>query len=292
VGLDYLIAWPYDEGGCGCSPCWPWGAAGYPHLFREVADLARQKHPGIRRVLSTWMYDTPPAGEWEGLAALLAENEGWLDYVMADAHEDFPEYPLRRGVPGGLPLLNFPEISMWHMAPWGGFGANPLPARQQALWSRIRGALAGGFPYSEGIYEDLNKVIWQQFYWQRDCDARDVVREYASFEFSPDVADDVVTAVDILESNHERSKRVPLHLDGAVEAFDLIRTADTELPPWARGSWRWRLLYLRAMIDSELSRSDGRSEGDALRDAFDELRRIYHVTGNTRDCVRPPVVED
>ena len=24
-GLDYVIAFPYDSGGCGCKECWPWG---------------------------------------------------------------------------------------------------------------------------------------------------------------------------------------------------------------------------------------------------------------------------
>ena len=25
-GLDGVTYWPYDEGGCGCKDCWPWGS--------------------------------------------------------------------------------------------------------------------------------------------------------------------------------------------------------------------------------------------------------------------------
>ena len=128
------------------------------------------------------------------MSKALAADKSWADYVMADAHEDFPRYPLDEGVPGRLPLLNFPEISMWRQTPWGGYGADPLPARLQRLWNQTQGKLAGGTPYSEGIYEDLNKVICSQLYWKPDRPTMDTVREYAAFEYSPDVADDVASA--------------------------------------------------------------------------------------------------
>ena len=33
------------------------------------------------------------------------------------------------GAPGGRPVIDFPEISMWGGKPWGGYGANPLTMR-------------------------------------------------------------------------------------------------------------------------------------------------------------------
>ena len=65
-------------------------------------------------------------------------------------------------MPGGLPLLNFPDISMYGQNPWGGYGANPHPGRLQQRWDETKKKLSGGFPYSEGIYEDINKVICAQ----------------------------------------------------------------------------------------------------------------------------------
>ncbi|MCX6620230.1 MAG: hypothetical protein NTY38_03975 [Acidobacteria bacterium] len=206
-GLDFLVFWPYDEGGCGCSECWPWGPKGYLRLARAVGDLGRARWPKLEFVLSTWMFDSPPAGEWEGLTAALGKDRKGIDYILADAHEDYPRYPLDRGVPGGLPLLNFPEISMWGMAPWGGYGANPLPGHLQTLWNQVSGKLAGGFPYSEGIYEDLDKIITSQFYWSPGQSARQTVKEYATAYFSADSAEDVLAAVDILERNHRRNGR-------------------------------------------------------------------------------------
>jgi hypothetical protein len=86
--------------------------------------------PQIQIILSTWLFDPGiDEGEWEGLSAKLSENHEWIDFILADSHTIYLRYPLIHGVPGGLPLLNFPEISMWGMSPWGGYGANPLPRR-------------------------------------------------------------------------------------------------------------------------------------------------------------------
>jgi hypothetical protein len=280
IGLDYLVLWPYDEGGCGCAQCWPWGASGFPRMSRELIVLARSHYPGLKSILSTWVYDTPPAGEWEGLARLLAQDSSWVDYVMADSHTDFPRYPLEQGVPGGLPLLNFPEISMWGRSPWGGYGANPLPTRLQTLWDQTGGKLSGGMPYSEGIYEDMNKVICLQFYWQADRAAEDTLNEYVRFEYSPDAAPQLLRAIRLLEATWV--ERGP----DSIKARELIEEAERTLTPQARSAWRWRLLYLRAVIDSELFQRQGNLEGPVLKQAFDELVQIYHAENST--VVRPP----
>lgn len=56
---------------------------------------------------------------------------------------------------------------------------------------------AGGAPYSEGIYEDVNKAIVAGFYWDPDRKAEETVREYVSFEFSPDAVDELTEAAQI-----------------------------------------------------------------------------------------------
>jgi hypothetical protein len=287
-GADCVTYWPYDEGGCGCRDCWPWGARGYLSLSRAVSALVREKCPDIKIIVSTWTFDTPPAGEWEALGKALAEDRSWADCIQADAHEDFPRFPLERGVPGGLPLLNFPEISMWGQQPWGGYGANPLPARLQRLWNQTQRKLSGGTPYSEGIYEDINKAICSQFYWDPERPAIETVREYAAFEYSPDVADEVVKVVEALEKNHLRGEIGT----GAAEAFDRVRSIEAKLTPQARGAWRWRIVHLRALIDCELLRTQGKLEGQVLREAFRELTAIYHAEGAHSMPIRPPQVPD
>ena len=67
---------------------------------------------------------------------------------------------LLRPLPGQLPMVGFPEISMYETFPWGGFGATPLPRHFPSQWDAVKLRSSGGFPYSEGISEDLNKVLF------------------------------------------------------------------------------------------------------------------------------------
>ena len=122
--------------------------------------------------MSTWWFT---GEEWKGLHEKWRVKPDWADIVLA-------ENAGSRDSPGGLPLVGFPEISMRGMSPWGGFGANPTPQYVSREWNARKDVLAGGWPYSEGIYEDMNKVFFSQFYWSPDRPVAETLREYAAFE--------------------------------------------------------------------------------------------------------------
>ncbi len=298
VMVDFLVLWPYDQGGCGCDRCTPWGSNGYLKLSKKIGELARNKVPGIKIILSTWLFDcVEDEGEWVGLAKAFSAEKPWVDYIQADSHERFPRYLINNPVPGNLPLLNFPEISMWESWPWGGFGANPLPQRSQRLWDEVKDKVAGGAPYSEGIFEDINKVIYSQFYWTRDRSAYQIVREYVAFEFSHEHADDIVQAIGILERNHGLKAayksgtpvkiNVPIVDHGAKKAYELLKAVDKNLADITKKGWRWRILLLRAMFDYELRQTNG-VPNKAAEDGFRELYLMYHAE-QADQSVRPPV---
>ena len=286
VGIDYLVTFPYDAGGCGCEKCWPWGPNGFLRMNKMLSRLMRERFPDCKLVFGTWCFDAcgDLEGEWKGLARELATDTSWVHYIMADSHGDFPRYPLDQGVPGGLPLLNFAEISMWGRYPWGGCGANPLPARFQRLWSQIQHVCDGGFPYSEGIYEDMDKAICAGFYWNREAKAEDTLREYVSYEYSPEVVEPVMEAIRLMEKSYPRETWQKPDVE---RAYEIILDADRRLPARARTAWRWRILYLRAVIDHELIAHPGLPHTDRCDEAFEELTRIYHAE-NTGGPDAPP----
>lgn len=329
VAMDFLCFWPYDEGGCSCEKCKPWGANGFLKASKAICEKVKEELPEIKVILSTWLFDTPDdQGEWSGLSAALERENGWIDYILADSHTDFPEYPLTHDVPGGLPLLNYPEISMWALFPWGGYGANPLPERFQSLWNQAKGKVSGGIAYSEGIFDDINKVAVSQFYWNREGSVEDTLQEYIRYEYAPGVYESVREAIRIIEQNHINTA-VGKHLntsndcntqavnqavcDSARRALQLMDQADAQLPQWAKQSWRWRILYLRAKLDVlRFTRSyqlsdrlrPGATWTEVLRGceeakaAMQELVEIYHSNMHADDalhpmfrCVRPALKE-
>ncbi len=301
VSPDYFSLWPYDQGGCGCDQCTPWGSNGYLKMTKLITALARKKLPEIKVIMSTWLFDVvEDEGEWAGLAEAFKKETPWVDYIMADSHETFPKYLFSHPVPGNLPLLNFPEISMWESWPWGGFGANPLPARFQKLWSSVSGRVSGGYPYSEGLFEDMNKVIYSQFYWTANKPVMDAVREYVSYEFSAEHADQILEAIEIMEKNHglstytgkgskdmERKFTVPKNDHGAARAYALLSEVNEKMGPKTKSAWRWRILLLRAMFDHEL-RLTGGVPNQKIIAGFKELSQLYFAN-NAEPSVRPPL---
>ena len=301
ITLEYVVIWPYDQGGCTCPKCAPWGANGFLTIAKPIAQLSRRYFPQAKIILSTWYFDKFTHGEWSGLDTAFRKG-GWVDYILADDNgTNFPAYPLKRGVPGHLPLVNFPEISMCNMSPWGGYGANPMPEHFQKIWDVSGRKLSGGLPYSEGIFEDMNKFIFSRFYWSGAIPAIDAVREYAAYYVSPHWAKAITQAVSILEKNMDyrwalcscgrgfsRHQHGQGHDYGAAKVWHLFKKIDAKLPAWARQEMRWRLLVLRATLDYELIRTGGRIT-PAMNRAFDEITRRYHAYHpDIHPAVHPP----
>jgi len=301
LDVRYVWIWPYDSGGCTCGGCAPWGCNGFLRCAEPLSGLVRERWPAAKVILSTWYFDHFTTGEWEGLSEAFAGGPPpWADLILADDYSGFPEYPLRHGSPGGLPVVGFPEISMEGMFPWGGFGANPRPGHWQDYWDTCGHLLDGVFPYSEGIFEDINKVITLQLCWDPGRRTEDIVREYAASEFSPGTAARVAEAVALLEAGLDHSladgwKEVPREggetaVRERLEATAIYRTgqagdpqtpmallgtAEATMPDWARRGWRWRVLRGRAELDAELHASGGRPT-ERTEAVFGELAAIYH----------------
>jgi hypothetical protein len=284
---EYIGVWPYDQGGCGCPLCRPWGGNGYLKISQPLAEMAHRKMPNAKIIVSTWFFDQT---DWKGLEKHFSQVHPWAQYILTEGGP--------RPMPGGLPFIGFPEISMFNMDPWGGYGANPAPANFQRQWDGLKAQTSGGYPYSEGIYEDLNKAIFSQLYWN-NRPAMETVKEYASFEFGPDAAEAVAGVVETLEHNHyvrhwptsspswgNFPTTAPTTRDaGAEEAYETLKALDAKLTPQARKSWRWRILYLRGLLDAELKGNSGRPN-ERCEEAFAELIGIYHAE---HTWLRPPI---
>ena len=295
IGLDYILTWPYDEGGCGCPDCRPWGARAYCDLVIKLKDEAIKFYPDAKFIVSAWIFDKPDdQGEYAGLYERLKGDMSWVDYIMVDAHAEYPRYPLEHEVI--KPVVNFPEISMWKLYPWGGFGANPLPERFHGIWNSAKKILGGGMPYSEGMYEDISKIQFSGYYWEPERAWEDTLSEYINYEYSADVIEDTIKLMKLIEANHVLVGNYN-YPDYALsdEADALARDIQARLGERAASSWRWRILYIRAITDKKRYdyikanadykyvledirhyASDFMVDDDEAQELLKELRRYYH----------------
>ena len=301
IGLDYVFTWPYDEGGCGCEECSPWGAKGFLDISHKTFMDAKRFFPNVKCILSTWYfdeyYDGPhDQGEYEGLYQRLKDDMNYVDYILVDSINEYPRYPLEHDVV--KPILNFPEISMWGLYAWGGRGANPLPKRFQRLWDNSRHIFSGGMPYSEGLFEDIMKVQWIGYYWEPDKQYHDILKEYITYEYSGDVVEDVIKIMELIEINHVlvAEEKEP-DVEVAACAEELAEVINTRLNNKAKHEWRWRILYIRTKLDriiynvyyekyqgQEMAMTDLRKtreyyywDSEEAQILLQELCKIYHT---------------
>lgn len=300
IPVDSVTIFPYDQGGCTCSQCAPWGANGLLKIIPGYVDLTKRYFPNCEVELSAWRFDSFTTGEWDALFAR-TDLARWINRVYIDP-VDLPR--IASGTPGDLPVICMSEISMAGMLPWGGFGANP---RLKVLAAELAhaGDKVGFRPYSEGIYEDLNKILILAWGW-RARPLIDIVTEYGEFYFGSGNGRRVAEAVAQLSENLEHATRFtqgdvrcsPYSLEKlnprqsyeqkyetpnlsparARQALQLLE----KIPVPDKSAWRWRLLYIRAVIDVKLSR------GEAIDTELTELYNLYHATGQTMPCLVPP----
>ena len=288
VTPGYFLHWPFDEGGCECDACKPWGGKGFLSLCQKYDRLNKAAVPGVKTVLSTWIYHDD---EYQMLWDYLAKPESkWIDALMIDAHEDFPQYPLAHKLPRDIPVITFPEISMWKRAQWGGSGATAMPARFERLFRQVEGIASGFMFYSEGLFEDLNKAVVTGLYVDPSSNWQAILAEYARYHFPGVDPQEFVRFVALLEDQHvlpgdqwkmnffTAVPRAELDAFAAKtrRSLALARKLEEAMVPRAAKAWRWRLLRLRAEIDAEMFASE-QVLNEKIVAYYRELNRIYHA---------------
>ena len=304
---DYIGFGPYDQGGCSCAKCAPWGANGYVKCCEATLPLIKECLPNTKAVLSTWQFGTFTGNDSEFIGLKKAIENGPLkECAYITSEPQYQAYPFREGMP--LPLIGFPEISMCATLPWGGYGGNPIPELLQILWDKYGDKLEGGYPYSEGFFEDINKVVMLRFY-RENKKASDTIREYLAYEFglSGEMLDKAHKAVMDMEDTFyrafERGHRYPLRkppyvpeeykLGGNSEKIPEIEKAIVEvhntLPKEIQENKKWQLIYLRAVIDGELYRNDF-TRNDKVLEYFYKIMKLFYLE-KAGSCIRPDVLE-
>jgi hypothetical protein len=242
AGVDQLVFWPYDEGGCRCKLCRPYGGNGFLKISRKIKDMADTMYPDLEILLSTWCFDKDEdptlRNETELLAEALKKDKSWVDYIMPDYRVPgyFPKKMIDHGVPGNLPAVNFAEISMkWHGWNKQNRGLSPNPKKTAAMWALTKDHYKGGIiPYCEHIYTDADMVMMAQLSWAPDRPADEVLREYTKYEFSGAHADSVIKAIRLNEGGK------------TTEAAQILKSVEPKLTSYQRDTWRWRSFMCKA----------------------------------------------
>lgn len=279
--LDFFVYWPYDPGGCGCAQCK--GAGGWGAIFLALgptfAELIRTEHPGAEFIVSTWYMDD---GERQQVYNMCAQGAEWLDGIITETKD-----ATEATIPPRYRRLVFPEISMFdsYFASYGCNGANPAPIRMAAQARETVEAGCGTLLYSEGLYEDVNKVVWLATLWNPTYTPEEVIGAYSHYYFGAEAAPAMAGYILALEHTWGAGKLLQAdaaHVDRLATSLQALGiglpTAD-----WCRE--RWQTLRDRAVMDGLMKRIGPDT------DLLTETRQLLEAAGAVDDpqTLRPAV---
>jgi hypothetical protein len=128
--------------------------------------------------------------------------------------------------------------------------SNPQPFYYAKVHNRYAALTDGFLAYSDGVHDDVNKVVWSQMAWDPSKDVRQVMVEYARFFFGSGVAEVAADGVLALERNWVG----PVEENGGIETTFAF-WQNLEVKNMAlKDNWRWQQIILRAYYDTYIKR--------------------------------------
>jgi hypothetical protein len=123
---------------------------------------------------------------------------------------------------------------------------NPQPFYYAKIHNRYAPFTDGFLSYSDGVHDDVNKIIWSQMAWAPEKDVRQVLVEYSCYFFEPSVSEKGADGILALERNWVG----PLEENGGIETtFAFWQMLESE-HPGLKGNWRWQQLVMRSYYDT------------------------------------------
>ena len=229
-------------------------------FLKDLGERLMARHPDARVWLSLqWFNDA----QIDQVYQYVDEHKPtWLGGLVAGpSSPPIPE--TRRRLLASYKLRHYPDIThtvrCQYPVPWwdpafsltlGRECPNPRPVYYAYLHNWLAPYTDGFLSYSDGIHDDVNKVMWSARGWDPQVDVQEVLREYARVFFRPDLAQPAADGILALERNWEG----PLMENGAVEATLAYWQALEAKTPELKGNWRWQLCLLRSVYDAHIRR--------------------------------------
>ena len=212
--------------------------------------------------------------DWgEKFKAEMAKLPEEIDGVIYGPNHAMPLDEMRRSLNIKYPIRFYPDVAHnvrceipvhfdrndWHYAfasTLSREAVNPRPNEYRLLHMMTRQYLCGSVSYSEGVNDDVNKMIFSDMDFDFDCDIRESIRDYARLFLWQADTEKMTDALFGLEQNWEGDPAVNSSIDNTYNAFcDIMMNS-----PQLMNNWRFVLHLFRAECDK------------AVRD-----RRIYEL---------------
>jgi len=134
---------------------------------------------------------------------------------------------------------------------------NPMPEYYTNIFRQDSPFTDGFVSYSDGVHDDVNKVLWSQLGWDAHTDSHQIIKEYCRFFFGWNVAEKATEGIFALEQNWVG----PIARNTTIgKTLELWKALESENPQLA-GNWRWQQLVMRAYYDAYIQQRNNYEKG-------------------------------
>ena len=229
-------------------------------MFAETArfaEKAREINPdigiwisnqGFGPELNNWFFEYLQREQPDWVTGVV--YGAWSRILLDEQRARIPEkYPIRRYSDIGHSLRSQYPIPGWDRALARTLGREPYAPRPKGhanIHNRFAHYADGFVTYSDGIGDDVNKVVWTALGWDPERSLDDIMLEYARFHFGWDIAEKVREGLYRLEEHFEGSFADNIEVKNTYQLWkELEDNADENL----LNNWRFQGCILRAKYD-------------------------------------------
>lgn len=186
-----------------------------------------------------------------------------IDGVITGPNWALPLDELRRQLPMRYPIRLYPDITHnvrceypvhfpfddWHYALTNGLSResiNPRPVEYRKIHRLTRQYIVGSVSYSEGVHDDINKMIWSDMDYFGETSLRESLMDYSRVFFWGVPAEPIVDGIFGLEQNWIGDPAENGHIENTLRIFDDVLTAYPHLIE----NWRFVMCLFRAKCDA------------------------------------------
>lgn len=249
---------------------------------REISKALKSVHPEAQMWPSAQQpHSIPTWGE-----TFIKEMEKLpeeIDGVIIGPNKAFSIDVLRRRLPAKYPIRLYPDITHnvrceypvhfnrddWHFALTTGLSrecTNPRPQEYRLIHRLTRPYTVGSVSYSEGITDDVNKMVWADMDFFPDCDLDTSVLDYCRLFFYGADVRKAADGIMMLELNWQCDPAENPVIDCTLRLFEELERDY----PFLCENWRFVQLLFRAKCDWVIRRRR-RFELELIKNAKREI---------------------
>ena len=134
---------------------------------------------------------------------------------------------------------------------------NPQPLYYAEIFRKDAVFTKGFLSYSDGVHDDVNKVVWSQLGWDSKADVKNVIQEYSRFFFGNKITETAADGILALEQNWVGPLLGNETVGKTLEQWKKMEAENPQLS----GNWRWQQLVMRAYYDAFIQQRQGYEKG-------------------------------